>query len=124
MIYDLIIIGGGPAAVAAGVYAARKKLKILVVTENFESQSFVSDNIENWIGEISISVFELAKKLEKRLRAQESVEIKTGERVERVTTSNCTDGKRVCDFLLQTNKGNAYSAKALIIVSGGRRRRQ
>src|SRR3989344_5581830 len=84
--YDLIIVGGGPAAVAAGVYAARKKLQTLVVTESFESQSFVSDKIENWIGEISISGFDLAQKLEAHLRAQETIEVKTGERVEKKQT--------------------------------------
>ena len=120
--YDLIIVGAAPAAVAAGVYAARKKLQTLVVTESFESQSFVSDKIENWIGEISISGFDLAQKLEAHLRAQETIEVKTGERVEKIETSNCTDGQRVCDFLVLTNKGNEYSAKSLIIVSGGRRR--
>lgn len=121
--YDLIIVGGGPAAVAAGVYAARKRLRTLVVTENFESQSFVSDKIENWIGEISISGFELAQKLEKHLRAQETITIQTGERATSITTSNCTDGKRVCDFLIKTKQGNEYTAKSLIIVSGGRRRK-
>ena len=79
--YDLIIIGGGPAAVAAGVYAARKKLKTLLITESFGGQSIVSDNIENWIGEKIITGFDLAKKLEEHVRAQESIEIKMPERV-------------------------------------------
>ena len=55
MTYDLTIIGGGPAGVAAGVYASRKKLKTLFITKNFEGQSTVSDGIENWIGTIKIS---------------------------------------------------------------------
>lgn len=121
--YDLIIVGGGPAAVAAGIYAARKKLKTLLLTESLESQSFVSDKIENWIGEISISGFDLAQKLEKHLRAQETIEIITGERVVSVATSNCTNGKRVCDFVVTTKQGNEYAAKALIIACGGRRRK-
>lgn len=32
--YDIIIIGAGPAGITAAVYAARKKLKTLVITEN------------------------------------------------------------------------------------------
>ena len=52
--YDLIIIGGGPAGVSAGVYAARKKIKLLVVADSFGGRSMVSDNIENWIGTQSI----------------------------------------------------------------------
>lgn len=34
--YDFLIIGGGPAAVAAGVYAARKKLKTILITEELD----------------------------------------------------------------------------------------
>ena len=81
--YDLLIIGGGPAGVAAGVYASRKKLQTLLVTESFGGQSIVSEGIENWIGTIKISGEELAKSLEAHLRAYASptVEIKTGSRV-------------------------------------------
>lgn len=46
MIYDLIIIGGGPAGVSAGVYAARKRLKTLLITPDFGGQSTVSEGIE------------------------------------------------------------------------------
>lgn len=81
--YDLIIIGGGPAGVAAGVYASRKKLKTLFLTESFGGQSIVSDGIENWIGTIKITGEDLAKSLESHLRAYagEIVDIKTGFRV-------------------------------------------
>ena len=68
MIYDLAIIGGGPAAVAAGVYASRKKLKTVFVTKDFQSQSAVSSDIQNWIGEKHISGFDLAKKFEEHVR--------------------------------------------------------
>ncbi len=84
--YDLIIIGGGPAGVAAGVYASRKKLKTLFVTEGFGGQSIVSEGIENWIGTVKISGEDLAKNLETHLRAYAAdiVDIKTGFRVSTV----------------------------------------
>ncbi len=50
MIYDLIILGGGPAGVSAAVYAARKRLKTLFITAEFGGQSTVSEKIYNWIG--------------------------------------------------------------------------
>ena len=80
-LYDTVVIGGGPAGAAAAIYAARKKLKTLVITEEFGGQSLVSSNIENWVGEISITGKELAEKLERHVRAQREVEIKIPERV-------------------------------------------
>src|SRR3989338_10784391 len=124
MLYDLIIIGGGPAAVGAGVYAAQKKLKTLLLTESFGGQSITSDSIGNWIGDKAISGFDLAKKLEEHLRAQQSIEVKIPERVTAVREIPCMDvssdgrGKRSCDFEVETNTGNRYQAKAVIVTSG------
>ena len=82
MLYDLAIIGGGPAGVGAGVYAARKKIKTVFITESFVSQSTVSDNIQNWIGTVSIKGEDLTALLEKHLRAYagEIVDIKIKEK--------------------------------------------
>ena len=121
--YDLIIIGGGPAAVGAGVYAARKKLKTLLITESFGGQSLISDNIENWIGTRTITGFDLAKNFEEHLRAQESLEIKMPEKVTAVREIPCADGKRPCDYEVETDQGNRYQAKAVIVTAGARRRR-
>jgi Alkyl hydroperoxide reductase, large subunit len=48
--FELAIIGGGPAGVSAGVYAARKRLKAVLITETWGGQSTESVGIENWIG--------------------------------------------------------------------------
>ena len=48
--YDIAIIGGGPAGCAAGVYAARKLLKTILITDTFGGQSIVSAEVQNWIG--------------------------------------------------------------------------
>jgi NADH-dependent peroxiredoxin subunit F len=114
-IYDTIIIGGGPAGVAAGVYAARKKMKTLFIAKEFGGQSIVSAGIGNWIGEKKISGFELSQKLESHLRAQEGIEIRTGEKTENVEE----EGR---DFVVRTDK-NKYLTKTVIVCSGGRDRR-
>ncbi len=49
---DTIIIGGGPAAAGAAVLCARKRMKTMLICEEFDGQSSVSANIENWIGEV------------------------------------------------------------------------
>lgn len=113
--YDTIIIGAGPAGVAAGVYVARKKLKTLLITQSFGGQSVVSASIENWIGEIKLSGFELREKLEKHLRAQEGIEIKSPEKVVSVKKQNGS-------FVVASDK-KSYKTKTVIVASGGRRRR-
>ena len=65
--YDLIIIGGGPAGTSAGVYAARKKMKTLLIAEDFGGQSIVSETINNWIGSPEIAGSQLAKDLKSHL---------------------------------------------------------
>ena len=121
--YDLLIIGGGPAAVGAAVYAGRKKLKTLLITESFGGQSLVSDNVENWIGTKMITGYDLAKNLEEHVRAQEAVEIKMPERVTAVQEISCRDGKRPCDYEVETDTGGKYQTKAVIVAAGARRRK-
>lgn len=113
--YDVIIIGGGPGGVAAGVYSARKQMKTLFVTENFLSQSAVSASIENWIGTVTIPGFEFAEALEKHLRAQEGIEIITGVKAIAVAEQ---DGHY--NVTLSDNK--EYETKSVIVATGGRHR--
>ena len=86
MIYDLAILGGGPAGVAAGVYAARKRLKTVFITKDFESQSVVSTDIQNWIGTPSIAGADLVKNLKKHLLAcaDDVLELKEGELIQKI----------------------------------------
>ncbi len=115
--YDLAIIGGGPAGVAAGVYAARKKLTTLLITETFGGQSEVSADIQNWIGAKSISGFDLAQNLEAHVRAQESVTIVAGDRAKQITQ----DPDKT--FAVLTDSGMTHKAKAVVLGSGSRRRK-
>ncbi|MBI3046031.1 MAG: FAD-dependent oxidoreductase [Candidatus Harrisonbacteria bacterium] len=110
--YDLIIVGGGPAGVAAGVYAARKKIKTLLIAKEFGGQSLASADIQNWIGAKSISGFDLAKNLEEHLRAQEEIEILDGDFVAKVEKSK---GK---SFKAVTESGKNFEAKTVLVCSG------
>lgn len=114
--YDVVIIGGGPGGVAAGVYAARKQLKTLFLTESFQSQSAVSASIENWIGTVTIPGWEFAAALEKHLRAQESIAINIGEKVSGIEELG-TNG-----YAVLTEGGERYETKTVVIASGGRHR--
>lgn len=118
--YELVIIGGGPAAVSAGIYAGRKQIKTLLVTETFGGQSIVSNEIYNWIGTKAISGLKLAQDLEEHVRTQ-GIEIVDGERVKSVTKVN--GGPPAGHFLITTENGKTFEAKTIMVTSGSRRRR-
>lgn len=115
---DLIIIGGGPAGVAAAVYAARKQLKTVLIAKEIGGQSIVSDGIENWIGTPKVPGPELAKMLENHLKALqgEFLVLMIGELV--TSLEKADDG-----FLAKTKSGKEYRAKAVLIASGAGRRK-
>lgn len=114
--YDLVIIGGGPGGVAAGVYAARKKIKSLLITDSFGGQSLVSADVQNWIGTKSVSGYDLGKMFEEHLRAQEGIDVVEGDLVEGVE-------KLEGGFRVKTKQGESFKAKYLLIASGSRRRK-
>ncbi len=115
---DLIIIGGGPAGVAAGIYAARKRLKTVLIAEEIGGQSTVSDNIENWIGTPNISGADLGKSLHNHLNAMKA-DVLTIELHERVVSLEKT-GK---EFSVKTKSGKEFSGKSVLIASGAGRRK-
>jgi NADH-dependent peroxiredoxin subunit F len=127
--YDLIIVGGGPGGVAAGVYAARKKIKTLLITDSFGGQSLVSNDIQNWIGTKSISGFDLGKSLEEHLRAQEGIEIVDDQLVTAVKKNGGVSnidgaaGSTGVGFTVTTNGGKTFETKYILLASGSRRKR-
>lgn len=116
--FELIIIGGGPAGVAAGVYAARKQLKTAFVTESFGGQSVESTNIENWIGTKSISGFDLAKQLESHLREHEGdvLTIHSGVRAEKIEKID----ER---FRVTLTNGEEIDALTILVATGSSRKK-
>lgn len=117
MTYDLAILGGGPAGVAAGVYASRKRLKTVFITDSWGGQSNVSEGIQNWIGTVNIPGAQLAITLEAHLRAYASdiVDIRTGEYVKLVSKSGS-------GFTVTTDK-DSYETKAVLVATGSHRRK-
>ncbi len=120
MIYDLIIIGGGPAGVSAGVYASRKRLNTLFITSEWGGQSIVSEKIYNWIGTPTISGSELADNLKKHVVANtgvgQTLEIKEGEKatiIEKTETS----------FKVKIESGTEFETKTILIATGSGRRK-
>ncbi len=116
-LYDLIIIGGGPAGTAAAVYAARKQLKTLLILKEWGGQSIVSDDIQNWIGTPHISGADLAKSLKAHVLEYKG-DILTVAENELVAAVAGTDG----NFTVTTDK-NTYNGKTVLVATGSARRK-
>lgn len=116
--YDLAIVGGGPAGVAAAVYAARKRLKTVLITDDWGGQSTVSPEIQNWIGDKAISGADLAKKL------REHVEAYKGEWLHIVTPHRAQSVKSIEGGIeISCTDGSQHSARTLLVASGSNRRK-
>jgi alkyl hydroperoxide reductase subunit F len=116
--YELVIIGGGPAGVAGGVYAARKQLNTKLITEDFGGQSEVSPEIKNWIGTKSISGSDWADELEEHVRDYEGdhLDIDNGTRVTDLAKTD--DG-----FVLTDNNDEKTRTKTVLVASGAHRKK-
>jgi alkyl hydroperoxide reductase subunit F len=112
--YDLMIIGGGPAGMTAAVYAARKKLNALLLSKDVGGQVNWTLGIENYMGYQLIEGPELIKKFEEQVK-QFPIDMKVGEGVS--SLSRISDG-----FEVKTDGGETYEAKAAIVVTGKRPR--
>ncbi len=117
MTYDLVIIGGGPAGTAAAVYAARKRLKTLLITSEWGGQSVVSELIYNWIGTPSIPGAELAENFKKHVQANvgEALKVKENTKVNNVKK----DGEI---FSITTENNEEIKTKTILITTGSKRR--
>jgi thioredoxin reductase (NADPH) len=108
--YDLVIIGAGPAGLTAGIYAARARMKVLLLEKAVAGgQILVTDWIENYPGfPEGISGYDLAEKM--RIQAEDlGLEIQTAQ-VHSLNLSADTKEIVLQDRTIRT--------KALIIASG------
>jgi alkyl hydroperoxide reductase subunit F len=107
--YDLLIVGAGPAGITASVYAARKRMNFLVISKDIGGQTLYSWDIENYTGYQFVTGPELVQKFKEHLD-QFHIEVKENEE----TTLVKKDADKV---VIETNK-NTYEAKTAIIASG------
>jgi len=105
---DLIIIGGGPAGLTAGLYAARRKLKTIILSENLGGQMALAHLVENYPGLDSMSGLEMSERMKAQVEKFGCVF-----KFESVISMDLKgDIKKV-----KTKQGE-YSAKAIIIATG------
>jgi thioredoxin-disulfide reductase len=109
-IYDVIIIGGGPAGITAGIYASRQKMNAIVITKEFGGQiTRKVTPVQNWPGTLEITGPELIKNFQKHLRKQK-IDIERDE-VSKI--------KKVKDhFYITTKSKNHFKSYSVIIATG------
>lgn len=117
-LYDLIIIGGGPAGTAAAVYAARKRLKTLLVVKEWGGQSTVSDDIQNWIGTPHISGANLAQSFKVHIEEYKGDILNVAEG-HGVTNVAGEDGA----FTVTLDNDAEYKGKTVLVATGSVRRK-
>lgn len=108
-IYDLIIIGGGPAGLTAAIYARRANLNVLIIDNSQTNKLNKIANIENYPGYISISGFELDQNFKKQVN-----ELNVSMVDEKVIKIN--------EHNVQT-LNNEYNAKTILIATGSKQRK-
>lgn len=112
--YDLAIIGGGPAALSAAVYAGRKKLDTVLIAKEIGGQLLLTSEVENYLGFESITGAELTYKFARQM-AQYDIDEIVGEKVVGLTKE---DGL----FKIRTEVDRTIEARAVVLASGKRSR--
>ena len=113
--YDLMIIGGGPAGLAAGVYAARKQLKTLLLSGDTGGQINTTLGIENYLGYQFIEGPELINKFLTQVE-QFPIDQKIGDKIRQL--------KKIKNgFEAITEDGDKYQSKAVVFATGKKPRK-
>ncbi len=111
-IYDLIILGAGPAGVAAGVYAGRKKINSAIITDSFGGQAVVAAKIDNIPGHpFSISGAQMASNFKSQLENSGTEII-----LDRISLVEKNDDR----FNIRAESGKNYLTKTILVCLGSK----
>ncbi len=114
MVYDVIIVGGGPAGLAAAVYAARKHLNTLLISGDIGGQVNLTVRIENYLGYQLIEGAELINKFQEQVK-QYPIDQKIGYKVTRVD-------RTATGLEVTADDGERYQARSVVFAAGKRSR--
>lgn len=106
--YDVIIVGAGPAGLTAALYTGRKNLKTLILTVDVGGQCNLTSQIDNYPGVESMPGFELTQKMEEQVK-------KTGVEIVNAKVEKIEKNK---DHFIVKNKNKEFQAKTIILAIG------
>ncbi|TYB31072.1 MAG: FAD-binding protein [Candidatus Mcinerneyibacterium aminivorans] len=113
-VYDVIIVGGGPAGMNAGLYSARKGLKTGLITKDFGGQTLNTSTIENYIGTKEINGMDLAEEWKSHM-LEYSIDVNNFTKVEKIK-------KEEDVFQLATDEDDIFKSKTVILAPGAKKR--
>jgi alkyl hydroperoxide reductase subunit F len=113
--YEIIIVGGGPAGMAASVYAARKRLNTLLITSDIGGQVNWTSGVENYLGYQFIEGADLIAKFQQQVN-QFPIDQKIGPKIAQIKK---IDG----GFEVISESGEKFQGKVVVLASGKRPRR-
>ncbi|MCF6367166.1 MAG: thioredoxin-disulfide reductase [Bacteroidales bacterium] len=111
--YDIIVIGGGPAGLTAGLYASRAKVKVLILNEGIAGgQMSLTHEVANYPGIEKISGYMMSRNMQKQAESFGCI-VKSNIKVTNIDLKGII--KKVT-----VNKKETYESKAVIIATGGK----
>ncbi|MFP5212549.1 MAG: FAD-dependent oxidoreductase [Acidobacteriota bacterium] len=113
-LYDVIVLGGGPAGLSAALYSIRKLLKTLIISKDMGGQITWTSDVDNYLGFSQVNALELVAKFEDHVRRFDIEKVIGAE----VNSVNLTG--RIKQVV--TTDGKVYYGKTIIIATGGRHR--
>jgi alkyl hydroperoxide reductase subunit F len=113
--YEIIIVGGGPAGMSAAVYAARKRLNTLLVTSDIGGQVNWTTGVENYLGYQFIEGADLIAKFQQQVN-QFPIDQKIGTKITQIK-------KIENSFEVVSESGDKFQGKVVLLASGKRPRR-
>ena len=114
-VFDVLVIGGGPAGAAAAIYAARKGIRTGVAAERFGGQVLDTMSIENFISVQETEGPKLARAMEEHVR-QYDVDVMNLQRASRLVPAAEQGGLHTVEF----ESGARLQAKTVILSTGAR----
>jgi alkyl hydroperoxide reductase subunit F len=113
-IYDMLILGGGPAALSAAVYSARKMLNLALITLDFGGQIEETSEVENYLGFQSIKARDLVTRFEEHVKSFD-IPVSIGVSIMEVK-------KKEDIFTVLMEDGTTFSGRTVIFATGERHR--